>query len=108
MLRLDYPNFGQISLTDLMIPDEAKKLDSELTKIDRILMDEKFVEPFIQRFNVTIGRGTVPIRPYIRLMYLKFRYQLGYETLVDEVSKNMMFKVFCRIPLEEPVPDTAP
>lgn len=106
MLRLDYPNFGQTSITDFMIPDEAKKLDSELEKIDRILMEEKFVEPFIERFNITIGRGTVPIRPYIRLMYLKFRYQFGYETLVDEVSKNIMFKVFCRIPLEEQVPDS--
>lgn len=106
MLRLDYPNFGQGSLTEMLIPDEAKKLDSELEKIDQILMDEKFIEPFIERFNVTIGRGSVPVRPYLRLMYLKFRYQWGYELLVEEVSRNTMLKTFCRIPLEEPVPDS--
>ena len=38
------------------------------------------------------------------MMYLKFRYQLGYETLVKEVSDSISWRKFCRIGLEKEVP----
>jgi len=31
------------------------------------------------------------------MVYLKFRYQLGYETLVKEVSGSISWRRFCRI-----------
>lgn len=37
-------------------------------------------------------------------MYLKYRYGLGYETLVKEVSNSIMWRRFCRIPLSQKVP----
>jgi len=37
-------------------------------------------------------------------MYLKFRYQLGYETLVQEVDDSIKWKKFCHIPLDKKVP----
>jgi IS5 family transposase len=37
-------------------------------------------------------------------MFLKFRYQLGYETLVAEVQDSITWRLFCRIPLDMPVP----
>jgi IS5 family transposase len=37
------------------------------------------------------------------MMYLKFRYQLGYETLVKEVSDSISWRRFCRIGLEKEV-----
>ncbi|MDI6706009.1 MAG: hypothetical protein QME73_07115 [Bacillota bacterium] len=74
ILRLDYPEIAanQISMVELLLPPEILKLPSDLAKVDQILNDERFEEPFIERFNVTIGRGSVPIRPYIRLMVLKY------------------------------------
>ena len=43
---------------------------------------EKFFILYQERFNTSIGRPTVPVQTYIRMMYLKLRYTLGYETLV--------------------------
>jgi len=38
------------------------------------------------------------------LLYLKHRYQLGYETLCKEVGDSISWRRFCRIPLDQPVP----
>ena len=37
-------------------------------------------------------------------MYLKHRYQLGYESLCREVSDSLSWRRFARIPLDQPVP----
>jgi IS5 family transposase len=41
---------------------------------------------------------------YLRLMFLKFRYRLGYETLCREVADSITWRRFCRIPLDGRVP----
>lgn len=41
---------------------------------------------------------------YLRLMFLKFRYRLGYESLCREVSDSITWRRFCRIPLDGKVP----
>src|SRR4051794_2173288 len=41
---------------------------------------------------------------YLRLMFLKFRYRLGYETLCREVKDSITWRRFCRIPLDGQVP----
>jgi IS5 family transposase len=41
---------------------------------------------------------------YLRLMFLKFRYRLGYETLCREVKDSITWRRFCRIPLDGHVP----
>lgn len=108
MLRLDYPEIAanQISMVEMLLPPEILKLPSDLAKVDQILNDERFEEPFIERFNVTIGRGSVPIRPYIRLMVLKYSSVWGYETVERKVNDSITLKKFCRIPLDKPAPDS--
>ena len=90
MLRVDYPEITskQLSIVESLLPPEILKLPPDLEKVDQILNDERFEEPFIERFNVTIGRGSVPIRPYIRLMVLKYSNEWGYETL----EKKLLFR----------------
>jgi IS5 family transposase len=44
---------------------------------------------------------------YLRLMFLKFRYRLGYESLCAEVSDSISWRRFCRIPLDGKVPHPA-
>src|SRR6478609_10366332 len=39
-------------------------------------------------FNTRIGRPSTPIEVYLRLMFLKFRYRLGYETLCRDVADS--------------------
>ena len=43
---------------------------------------------FKERFNVRMGRPTTAVATYLCLMYLKYRYGLGYEVLVKEVSNS--------------------
>ncbi|KXG74479.1 hypothetical protein AN619_23250 [Thermotalea metallivorans] len=38
-------------------------------------------------------------------MYLKHRYGFGFETLVKEVGDSITWRMFCRIPLDEKMPD---
>ena len=40
-----------------------------------------FFAPFVPFFDPRMGRPSTPMEVYLRLMFLKFRYRLGYETL---------------------------
>jgi len=94
----------QLSLWDTILPEEVRTLNGELAEVSRWLDDERFMEPFLKKFHTRIGRPTVPVDTYLRLMFLKFRYQLGYETLVAEVQDSITWRLFYRISLDMPVP----
>ena len=53
--------------------------------------------PFVPFFDPRIGRPSTPMETYLRLMFLKFRYRLGYESLCREVSDSITWRRFCRI-----------
>jgi IS5 family transposase len=93
------------SLWEAVLPAELRELPAELGKVDAILDDDRFLAPFRSRLTATIGRPTIPIEAYLRLMYLKHRYGLGYETLCREVSDSFTWRRFCRIALDGRVPD---
>ena len=101
MLRLRQP---QLTLVGDLLPPELRKLSEELTEIDRWLDDDRLMAPFLKRFNTKVGRPTIPVERYLRLMYLKFRYGFGYERLVTEVSDSINWRLFCRIPIDEKAP----
>lgn len=93
------------SLWEAVLPAELRELPEELGKVDAILDDDRFLAPFRVRLTASIGRPTIPIETYLRLMYLKHRYGLGYETLCKEVSDSFTWRRFCRIALDGRVPD---
>jgi IS5 family transposase len=93
-------------LWDSILPEEVRKLSPELEQIDVLLKDERLMQPFITRFSQHMGRPSVPVSVYLRLMYLKFRYKLGYETLVEEVSDSIRWRRFCGIGYAQSVPDS--
>src|SRR6266705_3380092 len=70
----------------------------------RLLDDPAFFAPFAPHFHPVIGRPSTPAEWYLRLMFLKFRYRLGYESLCAEVSDSISWRRFCRIPLDAKVP----
>jgi hypothetical protein len=74
------------SLLGAVLPAELRELPAELAKVDEILSDERFLAPFRGRLTLSIGRLTTPIETYLRLMYLKHRYDLGFERLCEEVA----------------------
>lgn len=94
------------SLWEAVLPAELRELPAELAKVDAILDDDRFLAPFRSRLTATIGRPTIPVETYLRLMYLKHRYGLGYETLCREVSDSFTWRRFCRIALDARVPDS--
>ena len=72
--------------------------------MDALLDDPVFFTPFVSFFDPRIGRPSIPMETYLRLMFLKFRYRLGYESLCREVSDSITWRRFCRIPLDGAVP----
>jgi IS5 family transposase len=63
-----------------------------------------FFVPFAPFFDPRQGRPSTPMETYLRLMFLKFRYRLGFESLCREVSDSITWRQFCRIGLDRPVP----
>jgi IS5 family transposase len=94
----------QTTLWDALLPEEAKRLPAELQTVDAYLDDERFITPWRALFDRRLGRPSVPIDTLLRLLYLKHRYGLGYESLCREVADSIGWRRFCRIPLDRPVP----
>jgi IS5 family transposase len=94
----------QPSLWEALLPPEVLGLSPELAKVDELLDDQRFFDPFRAHFDPILGRPSVPIEMYLRLMFLKNRYRLGYETLCAEVTDSISWQRFCRIPLGGRVP----
>ena len=63
-----------------LLPAELLRLPAELARVDVRLDDSVFFGPFARFFDPLIGRPSTPMECYLRLMFLKFRYRLGYET----------------------------
>ena len=102
MLRTVGP---QGSLFELFLPAGMRVLSGELADIDALLDDERFFQPFRRFFDPVEGRPSIPIETYLRLMFLKYRYSLGYQRLCVQVTDSLSWRRFCRIGLEASVPD---
>jgi hypothetical protein len=60
--------------------------------VDALLDDPAFFAPFVPFFDPRMGRPSTPMEAYLRLMFLKFRYRLGYESLCREVSDSITWR----------------
>jgi len=94
----------QVSLWEAVLPAELLKLPDELARVDGLLDDPVFFAPFVPFFDPRMGRPSTPMETYLRLMFLKFRYRLGYESLCREVTDSITWRRFCRIGLDGSVP----
>jgi transposase, IS5 family len=94
----------QATIWELLLPEEAKRLPAELARVDAYLDDERFIAPWRGLFSARLGRPSVPVDTLLRLLYLKHRYGLGYESLCREVADSISWRRFCRIGLDRPVP----
>jgi IS5 family transposase len=94
----------QVSLWEAVLPAEVLRLPAELARVDALLDDAVFFAPFVPFFDPRVGRPSTPMETYLRMMFLKFRYRLGYESVCREVSDSITWRRFCRIPLDATVP----
>jgi hypothetical protein len=79
---------GPVPAWESLLPPELLRLPEELARVDALLDDPVFFAPFAPYFHPVPVRPTAPVECYLRLMYLKFRYRLGYESLCAEVSDS--------------------
>ena len=89
----------QPTLWETVIPECLLGLPGDLAEIDALLDDPRFFEPFRAFFDPRIGRPSIPMETYLRMMFLKYRYRLGFEPLCDEVADSLAWRKFCRLPL---------
>jgi transposase, IS5 family len=94
----------QASLWESIMPDVCLGMPAELEAVDRLLDDARFFEPYRAFFHATLGRPSIPMETYLRLMFLKTRYRLGFEPLCREVADSITWRRFCRIGLGGSVP----
>jgi IS5 family transposase len=94
----------QRTLWETILPPGYQDLPAELARVDALLDDPVFFEPYRGHFSELWGRPSIPIETYLRMMFLKHRYRLGYETLCREVADSISWSRFCRIPLGARVP----
>ena len=92
------------SLWESRLPPELLRLPDDLARVDALLDDPVFFAPFAPYFHPVLGRPCTPVECYLRLMFLKFRHRLGYESLCAEVADSISWRRFCRIPLDGKVP----
>ena len=102
MLRTVGP---QGSLFELLLPPGMRVLSGDLAEIDAALDDARFFGPFRKFFDPTEGRPSIPIETYLRMMFLKYRFKVGYEQLCVQIGDSISWRRFCRIGLEASVPD---
>ena len=93
-----------VSLWESLLPEEVRRLPAELARVDALLDDPVFFAPFVPFFSLTAGRPSTPVECYLRMMFLKFRYRLGFESVCAEVSDSITWRRFCRIPIDGKVP----
>jgi IS5 family transposase len=94
----------QPTLWESILPAELLVLPVELARVDALLADPAFFAPFAPFFDPAIGRPSIPMETYLRLMFLKFRYRLGFGSLCREVTDSISWQRFCRIPLGSRAP----
>ena len=92
------------TLWDAILPAQCLSLPAGLAEIDELLDDPRFFEPFRPYFSARQGRPSIPMEWFLRLMFLRFRYKLGFEPLCREVTDSLAWRRFCRIPLGVEVP----
>jgi transposase, IS5 family len=89
---------------DAILPEQCLSLPAGLAEVDVLLDDPRFFEPFRPYFSARHGRPSIPMEWFLRLMFLRFRYKLGFEALCREVTDSLAWRRFCRIPLGVAVP----
>lgn len=100
---------GQLeTVWDGLFPELLRTLPDELARLDQVLDHPRVLKQFEQhwgRAKLNVGRPSIPMVTYVRLMALKQRHAWGYERLVRQVADSFHLRRFCRISILEEIPD---
>jgi hypothetical protein len=59
----------QHSLWEAILPDACLGLPAELARVDALLDDPVFLAPLASHFDPRIGRPSIPLDTYLRIMF---------------------------------------
>jgi IS5 family transposase len=100
---------GQLeTVWDAVFPELLRTLPDELARLDQVLDGPRVLKQFEQhwgRAKLNVGRPSIPMVTYVRLMALKHRSGWGYERLVRQVADSFHLRRFCRISILDEMPD---
>lgn len=100
---------GQLeTIWDDVFPELLRTLPDDLARLDQVLDAPQILKQFEQhwgRAQLKVGRPSIPMATYVRLMALKHRHCCGYEQLVRQVADSFQLRRFCRIAITDEVPD---
>jgi IS5 family transposase len=100
---------GQVeTVWDPILPELLRTLPDDLARLDGVLDLPQVLKQFEQhwgRANLKVGRPSIPMATYMRLMALKHRYGWGYERLVSRSADSFQLRRFCRISIMAELPD---
>jgi len=92
------------SLWESILPEVCLRMPPELVAVDALLDDPVFFEPYRAHFDPVMGRPSVPVETYLRMMFLKSRHRLSYEVLCAMVADSICWQRFCRVGVAGRVP----
>jgi transposase, IS5 family len=61
------------TLWETVLPADCQRLPAELEAVDALVDDVRFFAPYRVFFDPVLGRPSIPIETYLRMMFLKFR-----------------------------------
>ena len=96
------------TIWDSLFPEFVRELPEDLAQLDQVLDNPRLLKQFELhwgRANLNVGRPSIPMATYVRLMTLKHRHGWGYDRLVRQVADSFHLRRFCRISIVAEVPD---
>lgn len=99
---------GQVeTIWDPILPQLLRCLPDDLERLDQLLNLPKVMRRFEQHWGRAklVGRPSMAMATYVRLMALKHRHGWGYERLLAQVSDSFHLRRFCRIAITDEMPD---
>lgn len=95
------------TIWDGLFPEFVRILPNDLARLDQVLDHPRVLKQFEQywgRAKLNVGRPSIPMVTYVRLMALKHRHGWGYERLVRQVADSFHLRRFCRISIMDEIP----
>src|SRR4030088_2592996 len=100
---------GQLeTVWDAVFPELLRSLPDELARLDQVLDAPQVLKQFEQhwgRAKLHVGRPSIPMVTYVRLMPLKLRSGGGYGRRGRRVADSFDLRRFCRTSIRGGRPD---
>jgi hypothetical protein len=68
---------GAPTLWESILPSAVLGMPGELERVDQLLDDGRFIDPYRVFFHATLGRPSIPLETYLRLIVFEVSASVG-------------------------------